>query len=663
MKSLMGTLLGTLVSVGLLSAQVHAMPYPDAATPQPVDLGALDTLTDSTPVTFTVALRLPNIDDAESLLKSINSPGDPQYHKFLSASEFVTRFAPSAASVAQVIAALEKYGLRVEQTTATTLKVTGLPGDIERAFAVSLHNYAVPAHGNVEGYTFHAPLTHPTIPSEILSSVAAVVGLDSRAGFRPHFRIAPAAMARGSSTPPGAATGTTTGNAPGLLTVTDFVNLYDVAPLYSRGVSGSGRTLAIMTLASFTPSDAFAYWNALGLSVNSGRIRVVNVDGGPGAPSDVSGSAETTLDVEQSGGIAPGAKIIVYQAPNTDQGFVDMFASAIDADAAQSLSTSWGAWEWFSNFENGAVTDPSSGRTISSIQAIHELLVRAAIQGQSIFTSAGDGGAYDVQDTLGCYGPYSPKVPTSCSQPLSVDYPASDTAITAAGGTTLPGVQELCLNAACTKTYNVDVPHERVWGWDYLVGFCNAIGENPTACGIFPGGGGGGVSIMNAEPDYQYGVSGVQHSQYGQVYQAGVTAAQGYAQFYVLPSNYAGRNVPDLSFNADPDTGYIIYYTSSVSGPEVLTYVGGTSFVAPQLNGVSALLGQYLNAREGLGLLNNELYGLALTGQAYAGPAAPLHAIAYGDNWFYYGRYGYNPGAGLGTLDVYNFAELMRYQF
>ena len=66
-----------------------------------------------------------------------------------------------------------------------------------------------------------------------------------------------------------------------------------------------------------------------------------------------------------------------------------------------------------------------------------------------------------------------------------------------------------------------------------------------------------------------------------------------------------------------------------------------------------ALLGQGQERR--LGLLNNELYGLAAHGQAYHGENAPLNAIAHGDNWFYHGSNGYNPAAGLGTMDVANF--------
>jgi len=125
-----------------------------------------------------------------------------------------------------------------------------------------------------------------------------------------------------------------------------------------------------------------------------------------------------------------------------------------------------------------------------------------------------------------------------------------------------------------------------------------------------------------------------------------------------LPGNFAGRNVPDISFNADPQTGYLILYTSNVHGLEVIQ-AGGTSFVAPQLNGVTSLLDQYVAPR--LGLLNVPMYDLAKAGVAYGAglPVAPMHAIAYGDNWFYYGSNGYNPGAGLGTLDVWDFAEVL----
>jgi subtilase family serine protease len=247
-------------------------------------------------------------------------------------------------------------------------------------------------------------------------------------------------------------------------------------------------------------------------------------------------------------------------------------------------------------------------------------------------------------------------VKNSCSLTLSVDYPASDTLMTAGGGTTLPGLQQYCLNTACTSLYDIDLHHERVWGWDYLEGLCKALGDNPISCGIFPVGSGGGVSVFFSEPLYQLGLPGTQLSQPGQAFYL-----QPDGLLYDLPAYFPGRNVPDVSFNADPDTGYVIYYTSNVNGFGKLTFYGGTSFVAPQLNGVSALLGDYLRHR--IGFLNASLYFLTLTGEAYRGRDAPLHAIAYGDNWFYHGRNGYSPAAGLGTMDVTNFADALRSPF
>jgi kumamolisin len=402
-----------------------------------------------------------------------------------------------------------------------------------------------------------------------------------------------------------------------------------------------------------------SYWSDVGLTVNPNRIKIVNVDGGPGAPSDASGSVETTIDVEQSGGVAPGAKIIVYQAPQTDQGFVDAFAKAIDTNAADSISTSWGQWEFYDTPELAPVSDPFTGKTTGVLQAFHELFVRAGLQGQSMFAAAGDGGAYDINRDLAC----NPETKPACTETLSLDYPGSDTAITAAGGTTLAAAFEFCLNSACTPPYvDVTLPTERVWGWDYIEPLCIAQGTpDPIQCGIFPVGTGGGVSLEFPIPFYQLLIPGVQSSQPGQkwVLKGDDNGADPIS--VNLPGHFPGRNVPDVSANADIETGYLVLYTSDQVGLEVLQ-AGGTSFVAPQLNGVTALLGQSLHGSR-LGLLNYPLYALALTGQAYKGSHAPLHIINSGDNWFYQGRNGYSPAAGLGTIDIANFDQFLKSLF
>ena len=614
---------------------------PAFAAPQAVDQGSfVDTAGDQS-ITVTIALKLRDPAGAETLMQHLSTPGDALFQKFLTPEQVAAQFGPSQASVDSTMANLRLRGLAVERASSTTLKATGPASTMERVFQTKLHQFQVPATDRSPAYSFRAPATRPVVPAEIAPAIHGVLGLNTAPAF--HSNHAPARSSFGGVTVRHRTTGTNTINPPGLLTVADFAALYNVNPLYAKGVTGKGATLAIVTLAAFTPSDAFTYWQSLNLTVDPNRISVVDIDGGPGAPSDASGSDETTLDVEQSGGIAPGAKIIVYQSPNTNQGFLDAFVAAVHDNKAETFSTSWGQWEFFDNLANGPVTDPFTGETVSSLQATHEVLIEAALQGQSVFDAAGDAGAFDE----------SGEAPSNFSTPLSVDYPASDTAITTGGGTTLPGTQSFGLPDG--STFNINVPTERVWGWDYLEPLCTALNLDLAACGIFPGGTGGGVSVFFGLPFYQFGLAGVQSSQPGQNFVDSSTTPP--TTVFALPAHFHGRNVPDISFNADPDTGYIIPYTSSKNGFEVETFIGGTSFVGPQLNGVTALLDQHAGHR--LGFLNPLLYTLEQFG-GDRGRNPVFTDIPVGDNWFYTGRNGYSPTVGVGTPDVSELAEITR---
>ena len=90
-------------------------------------------------------------------------------------------------------------------------------------------------------------------------------------------------------------------------------------------------------------------------------------------------------------------------------------------------------------------------------------------------------------------------------------------------------------------------------------------------------------------------------------------------------------------------------------GTHRLGFEGGTSFVAPQLNGISALLTQATHGRQGL--WNPQLY--AFQNIFRYGAFSPFNDVKAGDNWFYKGVSGYEPGAGLGTLNVTNLALFM----
>jgi len=146
--------------------------------------------------------------------------------------------------------------------------------------------------------------------------------------------------------------------------VTDFAKHYDVNPLYRSGFDGKGTTIGIVTFASFTPSDAYAYWQSLGLNVSSSRIREVQVDGGSGPSAMSAGSLETSIDVEQSGGLSPGSKVVVYEGPNTDQGFHRRLRQGDRQQHRGYDLLQLGEWEFFDLASQGnVVTDPVTGRS------------------------------------------------------------------------------------------------------------------------------------------------------------------------------------------------------------------------------------------------------------------------------------------------------------
>jgi len=625
------------------SAVSAAVPFPNKSTPAPRLVGAADDFYGAERISVTLTLKMPDEAAAQAYLQSLYTKGSANYQQFLTPEQFRSKFGQSDASVAAVVKSLAKYGLTATRSGASTLSVTGSAAAIENAFHVSLQVYEVAATGASPAYRYQQPTTAGRLPTEVADTVAGVIGLSTRPQFVPQNV---AAFEKGAARKPAKTQPSASGNPPGLWTVTDFANYYDVAPLTAKNISGTGRTIGIVTLANLTVSDPYAYWSAVGLNVAQNRINVVAVDGGAGPPSDASGSIETTLDVEQSGGIAPGADIIVYQAPNTSQAFLDAFVQAVEDNKADSISVSWGEWEWFDDINFSPVTDPYNGKTVSELVAFEQVFLQAAIQGQTMFAAAGDSGAYAANDG---------NLPPDFSLALSVLDPASDPYITAAGGTTLPGTQTFQITST-GQIVTVNIPNERVWSWDYLVPLCQDLGYDPLACGIFPVGGGGGISFIYPLPFYQNGLAGIQRTQPDQQFIEFTPRPP--TVLLTIPAYYAGRNVPDISFNADPDTGYVIYYTSSSNGFEIETYYGGTSFVAPQLNGVTALMGQYVGGR--FGLLNVPLYALAKSSGAYTGKSAPFNVIKYGDNDYFLGRNGYSPAAGIGTLDVLHFAEALK---
>jgi kumamolisin len=255
-----------------------------------------------------------------------------------------------------------------------------------------------------------------------------------------------------------------------------------------------------------------------------------------------------------------------------------------------------------------------------------------------VISAAGDAGAYDINRGAAFVYP-------SCTTLLSVDYPAADPLVLAAGGTTVP-------NTSAHRYGNVTVSAERPWGWDYLKTYITTYyGINLYYSEYLTVGGGGGVSVEFPLPAYQAGLAGTAKSAGGQSLFCGpaVTGA-GFQDLQDSPANYAGRNLPDVSLNADPYSGYLLLFKGGFVAQE-----GGTSFVAPQLNGIFTLISQGIpataaNPKGRMGMPATQLYS-AFRKQGY-GAGSPFKAITTGDNEYWKATASFNPASGLGSLDV-----------
>ena len=252
-----------------------------------------------------------------------------------------------------------------------------------------------------------------------------------------------------------------------------------------------------------------------------------------------------------------------------------------------------------------------------------------ALQGQTLYVAAGDSGSFDT--VRGC-SPFGTPSATNavCNAPYSVDAPSDDPLVTAAGGTTLP------FSFTTKSGFHVSVNKERAWGWDYIVTEAaeQGFGSVYTLPEFFSVGGGGGVSSYFKLPWYQSDTRGITRTVAGQYFT--VNTGAGPVVDVILPEAFAGRNSPDLSTNADPESGY-----QYIQEGMVVDGYGGTSFVAPQLNGVTALFVEATGRR--IGQINPALYRLK---------GASTADITLGDNWGYAALPGFDNASGLGTLNA-----------
>jgi subtilase family serine protease len=563
----------------------------------------------------TVALKVRDPVSLAAYAQAVSTPGSSSYHRYLTPTQFAARFGPTSGQVAAVRRSLLAHGLRPGSASVNRLSipVTGSVAQVEHAFSLSFRRLAL--RGGRRAVIASAA---PAFDAGVARDVQAVLGLSSISPPRPlmvrpqtlgiavgaHPAAHPVAHAsQGAPAPCGQASAAAAPQH--AYTADQIAAAYHFSDLYGSGAQGQGQTIAIYELESNDPNDIAAYESCYGINA---PVSYIQVDGGAGSGP---GSGEAALDIEQAVGLAPKASFLIYQGPNSGQdtpgsGPYDTFNTIISQDRAHVISVSWGECEQL-----------QGSNALSAESALFE---EAATQGQSIVSATGDEGSEDCNQANG--GAPDPE--------LAVDDPASQPFVTGVGGTTLSSLGP--------------PPSESVW---------NSLG-NPSGPLVLQGGaGGGGVSRAWKMPGYQLAAAGSVHVIGPNSAGSPCAAGNGYC-----------RQVPDVAADADPSTGYIVYWNGSGRGPGPQGWqaVGGTSAAAPlwaalltDANSSAACQGSPI------GFANPGLYQAAAT--AYS---ATFNDVTTGNNdltrtngGLYPAGPGYDMASGLGSPNAAGLAVVL----
>ena len=637
----------------LLRGNVHPL-VASSLRQSGADLGAVE---DSLPAGRMLLLlqRSPAQESAlRDFIQAAHTPGNPGFHHWLKPAEFGSLYGPADSDVAVVTAWLESHGLAIQKIHAGRLAIefSGTAGQVREAFQTEIHRYLL------NGQTHLANATEPSVPAALASVIAGLARMND---FHPRPGLSVLGHAKFNAKTRQATplwTYPSSGGVSFVVAPGDFAVQYDINPVYSSGVNGTGQSIAIVSASNVDLSLVQAYQSLFGLTAN---LPVVVVDGED--PGQNSAATEAYLDIELAGSVAPGANILLYTSAGTalTDGLALAAMRAVEDDQAGIISASYAECEQ----ELG-----QSGNAFWSA-----LWEQAAAQGQTVFVSSGDGGSAGCDDFDTQQVAYEGlQVNGIASTPYNVAVGGTDFYYSQYAGSSSAINTQLNTYWSTTSTTAPAISllqrlPEQVWN-DFF-GFNLTDGGNPANLSeqsIVAAGGG-----MSSAAVYPTG------------------SARGYPK----PTWQTGagvpadgvRDLPDLSLFAANGGNYSFYpicafpgdcsgANPTSSGTVVITGVGGTSASTQAMAGIQALINQSAGSWQGqadfvyyslaafqptafhdVTVGGNQVLCYVGTANCAAGSSA-TNSSGYGVVSGYSAGAGYDLSTGLGSVDV---ANLIKY--
>jgi hypothetical protein len=555
--------------------------------------------------------RAPEQEQALSqFIEQLHDPASPNYHHWLTPNQFGTQFGPITSDIQKITGWLQSQGftINVIYPSGMSIDFSGTAGQVSAAFHTEIH------HIQAGGDPHIANMNDPQIPAALAPAVVGIAALHD-IPHRPSV-----AHKRTKSVE------YSVGNGEYLLTPADLATIYNFNPAFNAGVTGQNQTIYLIEDTNlYSTNDWTTFRSALGLSGYTGASLTTvhpapptgsNNCLNPGVNAD---DGEAILDAEWASAAAPSAAIVMATCANNPDGLLIAVTNLINSASPPAIvSISYGDCET----DNGAASN-------AAYNAIYQ---QGVAEGTSIFVSTGDqdAGVCDFNSSVITHGI---SVNALASTPYNVAVGGTDFSDTYSGTSSTYWNSGNSASYGSAKSYVPEIPWNGSCGSQLFAnyygyantygasGFCNNA-PGSTTYHNNQGGSGGPSACATGSPTTQDVVSGTCQGYPKPSWQSGVAG---------IP-NDGVRGLPDVSLfaaNGWWNHYYVFCYSdpghgrggkSCTGAPNTWSGAGGTSFSAPIMAGVQALINQNMGAPQGNP--NAVYYKLAANEYGASGSAA-----------------------------------------
>ena len=363
------SVLGAAVAAILAAANAQAGAVTTRHMRDEVRVGAAQPMAQmeaSQTMSLDIVLPLSNPEGLDSFLADVYNPASPNFHHFLTVSEFTAQFGPSQQDYDSVVAFAKANGLTVigGSLDGMEVQVKGPVASVEKAFHVRMLTYPR-STGNG---TFYAPDREPT--TELSFSLWHVSGLDNYSVPHPMVHSRAEWAAEHGVSAESLVAHATTGSGPSA----SFLGS-DMRAAYYGGtaLTGAGQNLGLFEFLGTDLADLNTYYKTTG-QTNNVPITLLSVDGTSTSCVDSRAGGncddtEQTLDMTQALGMAPGLASLTMYIGSTDTAIIS--AMTTHNPLPTTIGCSWG---W-------TPADPTT---------LDPFFKRMAAQGQNFFSASGD---------------------------------------------------------------------------------------------------------------------------------------------------------------------------------------------------------------------------------------------------------------------------------